>query len=129
MPDADGAFSASEKFFSAAAESATAGRPGRIRLSKALAATAKALAAAAGSAKPAQRTARRCKLAPHEDAQLAVLKQRVQNLGLETKKGDLLRAGLLLLASCDDMQLRKAVARLDAGATLPVLQPTAEDKS
>lgn len=129
MPDADGAFLASGRFFSAAAESTPAGRPGRIRLSKALAATAKAMAAAAGSSKPAPRAARRCKLTPHEDAQLDVLKQRAQKLGLDTRKGDLLRAGLLLLASCDDLQLRKAVARLDAGATPPVLQPTAEDKS
>lgn len=114
MPDADGALPAPGRFFSAAAESTTAGKPGRIRLSKALAATAKAMAEAAGTAKPAQRIIRRCKLALHEDAQLTALKQRVQKLGLETKKGDLLRAGLLLLASCDDLQLRKAVARLDA---------------
>ncbi|MCM2289604.1 MAG: hypothetical protein NDI67_11300 [Sulfuritalea sp.] len=99
------------------AELATAGRPGRIRLSKALAATAKAMAKAAGASKPTQRISRHCKLAPHEEAQLAALKQRVQKLGLDTKKGDLLRAGLLLLASCDDLQLQKAVARLDAVAT------------
>lgn len=127
MPDADAAFHASGRFFCAAAESATAGRPGRIRLSKALAATAKAMAEAAGASKPAPRAARRCKLAPHEDAQLTGLKQRLQKMGLDTKKGDLLRAGLLLLASCDDMQLRKAVARLDAGATPPSLLPAAEE--
>lgn len=116
MPDADGAFLAPEKYCSIMAESASAGRPGRIRLSKALAATAKAMAKAAGASKPTQRISRHCRLAPHEEAQLATLKQRVQKLGLDTKKGDLLRAGLLLLASCDDLQLQKAVARLDAVA-------------
>lgn len=124
MPDADGAFVAPGKLFPATAESTTAGKPGRIRLSKALAATAKAMAVAAGTAKPAQRVSRRCKLALHEDAQLTALKQRVQKLGLDTKKGDLLRAGLLLLANCDDLQLQKAVARLDAGTTPAALQST-----
>lgn len=128
MPDADGAFLAPEKYFSTMAESAAAGRPGRIRLSKALAATAKAMAKAAVASKPAQQKARRCKLTPHEDAQLAALRQRVQNLGLDTRKGDLLRAGLLLLASCDDLQLQEAVTRLDAGAAPVALQPTAQDK-
>lgn len=124
MPDADGAFPAPGKYFSTMAESTTAGRPGRIRLSKALAATAKAMTKAEGASKPAQPISRRCKLTLHEDMQLAALKQRVQNLGLEAKKGDLLRAGLLLLASCDDLQLQKAVARLDAGAAPAVLQPS-----
>lgn len=127
MPDADGAFVAPGKLFPATAESTTAGKPGRIRLSKALAATAKAMAKAAGASKPAQRISRCCKLAPHEDAQLTALKQRVQKLGLDTKKGDLLRAGLMLLASCDDLQLRNAVAGLDASAAPAALQPTAKE--
>lgn len=128
MPDADGAFLAPEKYLSTMAESATAGRPGRIRLSKALAATAKAMAKAAGASKPAQQISRRCKLTPHEDAQLAALKRRVQALGLDTRKGDLLRAGLLVLASCDDLQLRAAVARLDPVATPAPSQPAAGEK-
>lgn len=128
MPDADGAFLTPEKYSSTMAESAAAGRPERIRLSKALAATAKALAKAAGAPKPAQRIFRRCKLTPHEDAQFAALKQRVQTWGLDIKKGDLLRAGLLLLASCDDLQLQEAVARFDAVAMPTVLQPIAGGK-
>lgn len=128
MPDADDAFLASGKYFSTMAESATAGSPGRIRLSKALSATAKAMAKAAGASKPAQHISRRCKLAPHEDAQFAVLKQRVQKMGLDIKKSDLLRASLLLLASCDDLHLREAVARLDSGAAPGTLQSTAQDQ-
>lgn len=127
MPAADGALIAPEKYFSTVAESTTAGRPGRIRLSKALAATAKAMAKAAGAPRPVQQISRNCKLTPHEDAQLAALKRRVQKLGLDTKKGELLRAGLLLLASCDDAQLRKAVARLDAGTTPSALSPAAQE--
>lgn len=128
MPAADGALIAPEKYFSTVAESTTAGRPGRIRLSKALAATAKAMAKAAGAPRPVQQISRNCKLTPHEDAQLAALKQRVRNLGLDTKKGDLLRVGLLLLASCDDLQLRAAVARLDAVAMPAGLQPIVGEK-
>lgn len=125
MPDVDGALAAPRKLVPATAESAAAGKPGRIRLSKALAATARAMAEAAGAAKPSKRILRHCKLAQHEDAQLAVLKQRLQKLGVDTKKGDLLRAGLMLLASCDDVQLRKAVARIDAGVASAALQPAA----
>lgn len=128
MPAADGALVVPERYFSTMAESATAGRPGRIRLSKALAATAKAMAKAAGAPNPAQQISRNCKLTPHEDAQLAALKQRVRNLGMDTKKGDLLRAGLLLLASCDDLQLQEAVARLDAVAGPAALQPITGEK-
>lgn len=128
MPDADGALLAPEKYFSTIAESAAAGRPGRIRLSKALVATAKAMAKAAGASKPAQQISRRCKLTPHEDAQLAALRHRVQKMGLDIKKGDLLRAGLLLLASCDDLQLQEAVARLDSGAASVALPPPARDQ-
>lgn len=122
MPDADGAFPASDGFVAAPVESTTAGKPGRIRLSKALAATAKAMAKKAGTARQTKRVSRRCKLADNENAQLGVLKLRLQILGMDMKKGDLLRAGLLLLADCDDVQLRKAVARLDANAAPPGLQ-------
>lgn len=124
MPHADRDIVAPRKLVPATAESTSANRPGRIRLSKALAATAKAMAEEAGAAKSAKRVARVCKLARHEDAQLSVLKQRLQGLGVETKKGDLLRAGLMLLASCDDLQLQKAVARLDV-ANMPSASPPA----
>lgn len=49
-------------------------------------------------------------------------------MGLDIKKGNLLRAGLLLLASCDDLQLQEAVARLDAVAMPAALQPIAGEK-
>lgn len=122
MPDADGAFPAPGKFVVVTGESTTAGKPGRIRLSKALAATAKAMGKAAGAAGQGKRASRRCKLAQYEEALLDALKGRLQMSGVDAKKGELLRAGLLLLADCNDVQLRRAVARLDASAAAAVPQ-------
>lgn len=47
-----------------------------------------------------------------EYAQLAELKKRGVMLGLEVKKSELLRAGLLLLSACSDAAFRKAMAQV-----------------
>lgn len=115
MPDADGARSAPARAASVVTESSESARPRRIRLVKALAAMARAKPKASDPASP-QRVSRRCKLEQHEEAMLAELKQRLHKAGVDMRKGDLLRAGLLALAGFDDARLREVVARLDAGA-------------
>lgn len=96
-----------------AAESGTTGR--RVRLAKVLAARPAARTpdmAAPLLTKAKQRTAKRYKLADDENAQLGVLKQRLQALGTDVKKSQLLRAGLALLVAMNDAQLTKAMANI-----------------
>lgn len=47
-----------------------------------------------------------------EYVQIADLKKRALDLGLEVKKSELLRAGLLLLTGCSDAALRKALGNV-----------------
>jgi hypothetical protein len=47
-----------------------------------------------------------------EYEQLARLKKRGVSMGLELKKSELLRAGLLLLSACSETAFRKAVAQV-----------------
>lgn len=47
-----------------------------------------------------------------EYAQIATLKKRALSLGLDTKKSELIRAGLSLLSSSSDAALRKALANV-----------------
>ena len=49
-----------------------------------------------------------------EHAQLVDLKQRLAAQGVSVKKGELLRAGLLLLATLDDNDLNGALAKVPA---------------
>jgi len=48
---------------------------------------------------------------PQDYAQLLLLKQRLAEQGVSVKKGELLRAGLLLLAAVDDGDLPAALAK------------------
>jgi hypothetical protein len=95
------------------AESGTAGR--RVRLAKALAARPTARTpdiVAPLLTKAKQRPAKRYKLPDDENAQLGALKQRLQALGTDVKKSQLLRAGLALLVAMNDAQLTKAMANV-----------------
>lgn len=114
----------SAKRVPAAAESRTLAKPGRIRLSKALATKPAGkpadLKAPAVLKKPNGATLKkfklrsnRYKIPDNEFAQLTALKKRVLALGVIAKKSELLRAGLLLLVTLDDVQLKKAVAKVD----------------
>jgi len=47
-----------------------------------------------------------------EYAQIAAMKKRAVELGLETKKSELIRAGLLLLAATSDTAFRKALGNV-----------------
>ena len=47
-----------------------------------------------------------------EYAQIAAMKKRAVELGLETKKSELIRAGLLLLAATSDTTFRKALGNV-----------------
>jgi hypothetical protein len=53
-------------------------------------------------------------LLPQDCAQLLELKQRLAGQGLRVKKAELVRAGLLLLATLDDDLVSAALARLPA---------------
>lgn len=110
MPDAEGVSPTPGKLVPTAAESPRMGR--RIRLSKALAAMAKAKLKENESAPPGPR---RCRLTQGEEAMLGGLKQRLRKMGVDLRKGDLLRAGLHVLANLDDARLQEAVAQLDGG--------------
>ena len=46
----------------------------------------------------------------NEFAQIAEIKKRALNLGIEVKKSELLRAGLLLISGLNDSQFKQAVA-------------------
>lgn len=107
-----------------AAETDTA-RPRRVRLAKALAATGAGkpggMVRLPKQAKPHEsRMAKRkpddnrCKLAADELIRLAELKRRLKALGTRVKRRELLRAGLLLLAAMNDMQLKQALGTAGA---------------
>lgn len=123
MPAAKTAATAS-KLAPSAAESSTATRPRRVRLSKALAAkpTAKPASTTTPATKPKSNGAKpkklklvsnRYKIPDNEYAQLTALKQRLLLLGTSARRSELLRAGLMLLVALDDAQLKKAVAKVE----------------
>ena len=97
----------------------------RVRLAKALAARpapkisgmpqpAMQAGSDGGKAKKRKPEVHRYKLADEDHAQLSALKDRLKILGRRVKRGDLLRAGLLLLAAMSDDQLKRAVDRAGA---------------
>ena len=97
------------------AESGTAGR--RVRLAKVLAARPAAripdiAAPLPSKAQQRKSAAKRYKLPDDENAQLGALKQRLQALGTDVKKSQLLRAGLALLVAMNDAQLTRAMANI-----------------
>ena len=114
MPDAEGMSPTPGTFDPAAAESPRMGR--RVRLSKVMAAMAKARSKGGESTQP-RAGSRRCRLTQAEEAMLSGLKQRLRKMGVELRKGDMLRAGLHALANCDDTRLQEAVAQLDGGSS------------
>lgn len=116
----------------AAAESGSAGRPRRVRLAKALAATAaaqipgmtpppKRRKSNGARAKKRPQGSYRYKMPDNEFAQLTALKQRLETLGFGVKRSELLRAGLMLLVAMNDAQLQKAVAAV--GCIEPARSP------
>lgn len=109
------AANAARKLVPTAAESSNGTQAGRIRLSKALAARPAAKPSGLEGAKPTKpmRVVSRCKLPAHEHEQLAALKKRLLALGIDIKKSQLLRAGLMLLVAMNDVQLRKSVADVE----------------
>jgi hypothetical protein len=115
-----------------ATESPTLAKPGRVRLSKALArkpavkaAVEKTRAAPkkhnggspekhnGGSRKKLKLRSSRYKIPDNEYAQLTAIKNRVLALGMSVKRSELLRAGLMLLAALEDVPLKKAVAKVN----------------
>lgn len=62
---------------------------------------------------------KRYTIADNEYAQLAALKQRLLTLGVDAKKSQLLRAGLLLLGAMSDARLKTAVAKAQLATPLP----------
>lgn len=115
----------------AAAESGTRAIR-RIRLTKALAATAKAtipgmtrppkhVGAKETKGKRQKPQSHRYKLTDDEHGQLTALKRRLEALGSSVKRSELLRVGLLLLAAMDDEQLKMMAAL--AGVGKPVSVP------
>lgn len=120
----------------AAAESSDEGRPRRIRLAKALAATAaaqipdmalppKRRKSEGAKAKKHSPGSNRYKLPDNELAQLNALKRRLGILGFGVKRSELMRAGLMLLVAMNDAQLQKAVAAVAAACIEPVRRPQA----
>lgn len=108
----------------------------RVRLAKALAArpTAKITGMTrppklAGSdvkkPKKPKSGSHRYKLADDDYAQLSALRDRLQVLGRRVKRGELLRAGLLLLVAMSDDQLKKAVDRVGPVASSAALEQQA----
>lgn len=116
----------------AAAESRAQGKPGSIGLSKAVATKQVAKAEGLKAPEVLKKTnggtpkktngatlkkyklrSNRYKIPDNEYAQLTALKQRALALGVSAKKSELLRAGLLLLATLGDVQLKKALTRLE----------------
>lgn len=95
---------ATKKLVHGAPESKIASGAKRIRLSKAL--VTKLKKPRAGS--------NRYKFPDDEYAQLTALKQRLMTLGLDVKRSELLRAGLMLLLAMGDVQLKKAVVKVDS---------------
>ena len=123
MPTAKNVTTAA-KLVPTASESSTVTRANRARLSKVLAAKPAAKPASirllekppksnAGKQKKLKLVSNRCKMPDTEYAQLAALKKRLSVLGIGVKKSELLRAGLMLLVGLDDVQLKKAVAKVE----------------
>jgi len=119
----------------AAAESGTTAIR-RVRLAKALAATPNAKIPGmtrppkqAGSdgkkAKKPKPESHRYKLAGDEFARLTALKLRLETLGRNVKRSELLRAGLLVLMAMNDDQLKRAVARVAGVESVSPLQQAA----
>lgn len=113
-----------KKLVASAAESTNVTRTRRVRLSKALAAKpAEKFAGMATSvtlpkpngakSKKLKLVSDRYKLPDNEYANLMALKKRLLLLGVDAKKGQLLRAGLMLLVSMSDIQLKQAVAKVE----------------
>jgi len=105
-----------------ATESKVASGAKRIRLSKALprpsakvAKGTKADELKSNGAKPKRLKllSNRYKMPESEYAQLTMLKQRLLALGVDAKRSELLRVGLMLLVAVGDAQLKKAVARIE----------------
>lgn len=126
MPEANSEAAAKILVPAAAETGTTAIR--RIRLAKALA--ARPTARIAGMARPPKQAgsdggkakkhksgSHRYKLADEEHAQLSALKDRLQLLGRRVKRGELLRAGLLLLAAMSNEQLNRAMDKVNAAAS------------
>jgi hypothetical protein len=67
-------------------------------------------------------SSRRCRLTQAEEAMLGELKRRLRKMGVDLRKGDLLRAGLHALANFDDTKLQEAVAQLDGGSAADTTQ-------
>jgi len=120
---------ATPKLVASVPESSTASRARRVRLSKALAAisTEKSARKRSPAKQPKRDEARsgkvklrseRYTIPDNEYAQFAVLKKRLLALGVSAKKSQLLRAGLLLLATMNDARLKTAVAKTEL-ATVP----------
>lgn len=85
----------------------------RVRLSKALAATPPTRPKLnGGKPKKLNLVSDRYKIPDNEYAQLTALKHRLQVQGASVKRSELLRAGLALLVTMDDVQLKKAVAKV-----------------
>lgn len=116
------------KLVATAAESSTVTKANRVRLSKVLAAkpggrSASALAPVkqpkSNGAKPkkVKLVSNRYKIPETEYAQLTVLKKRLLELGISAKRGELLRAGLMLLVASGDAQVKKAVAKVQLAKT------------
>ena len=92
-----------------AVESAVSAKPGRIRLSKALAKMHNG-----GSPKKLQHRSSRYKIPDDEYEQLTALKSRVLALGMSVKRSELLRAGLMLLVALEDVPLKKTVMKVNS---------------
>ncbi|OHC66629.1 MAG: hypothetical protein A3H93_18430 [Rhodocyclales bacterium RIFCSPLOWO2_02_FULL_63_24] len=69
-----------------------------------------------------RRASGRCKISDYEYRQLVALKKRLLALGMDVKKSQLLRAGLMLLVVMDDVQLSQSVAKTGFSAAdgLPI---------
>lgn len=95
---------ASRKLIHGEIEATSTSGPKRIRLSKAL----------AKIPKKSKASSNRFKFPDDEYAQLTALKQRLMTLGMDVKRGELLRAGLMLLRALGDAPLKKAVAKVES---------------
>jgi hypothetical protein len=110
---------ATKKLVPTAAESSTPAGVRRVRLSRAVAARPVAKTAAVSpkpngqKQKKPKRVSGRYKMTEAEYAQLSALKTRVMLSGTSIRRSELLRAGLMLLATLDDVQLKKALAKIE----------------
>jgi hypothetical protein len=104
-----------------AAESTTPTAARRVRLSRAVAAKPAAKSAVAVPSKSngkkrkkSGRVSGRYKMTEAEYAQLSTLKTRMMLSGTSVRRSELLRAGLALLGGLSDVQLKKALAQIEA---------------